>query len=174
MNVTSIWTSLGNCNRRLLVHIKSPPRRSWAFSVLPRETARTHNMTPRRSWACSVLPTTIRQMLVCAICRPACEAKRTTGRRGRLQTRTAADPNGGWIRVDDEADHAIPHDFTVRSTGPCQLPPRNSSPIEYFYLLFTVATVGIVLRNIRDYATKVMEDMAGWIAQHPGSRMRRW
>ena len=25
-----------------------------------------------------------------------------------------------------------------------------------------------------DYATKVMADMAGWIARHPSSRMRRW
>ena len=68
----------------------------------------------------------------------------------------------------------MPHNFRVRSTGPQQLPPRNSSPIDYFMLLFTITTMQVVLRNTQDYATKLMADMAGWIARHPSSRMRRW
>ena len=32
----------------------------------------------------------------------------------------------------------------------------------------------IVLRNTRSYAVTVIADMSQWIAQHPGSRMRRW
>lgn len=68
----------------------------------------------------------------------------------------------------------MPHNFSVRSTGPQQLPPRNSSPIDYFMLLFTITTMQVVLRNTQDYATKLMADMAGWIARHPSSRMRRW
>ena len=68
----------------------------------------------------------------------------------------------------------MPHNFSVRSTGPRQIPPCNSSPIDYFMLLFTITTMQVMLRNTRDYTTKVMADMAGWIALHPISRMRRW
>ena len=44
----------------------------------------------------------------------------------------------------------------------------------YFLFLFTVAAMQAVWRNTRDYATNVFDDMAGWIARHPSSRMRRW
>ena len=40
--------------------------------------------------------------------------------------------------------------------------------------MFTVATMRIVLRNTREYATRLFIEKAGWIARHPGSRMRRW
>ena len=86
----------------------------------------------------------------------------------------AARPTGGWRRVNDEDDFTAPHTFSVRSPGPRLLPPRNSDPVEYFLLLFTVTTMQTVLRNTREYATKVFDDMAGWIARHPSSRMRRW
>ena len=68
----------------------------------------------------------------------------------------------------------MPHDFNVRATGPRQLPPRNSAPIDYFLLLFTIGTMQGVLRNTQEYAAKVMTDMAGWIARHPSSRLKRW
>ena len=94
-----------------------------------------------------------------------------------MQTRAAAAaarPSGGWRRVEEEDDFTPPHEFSVRTPGPRQLPPRNSNPVDYFLLLYTVATMRTVLQNTREYATQVFGDMAGWIARHPSSRMRRW
>ena len=68
----------------------------------------------------------------------------------------------------------MPHNFSFRSTGPQQLPPRNSSPIDNFMLLFMINMMQVVLRNTWDYALKMMADMAGKIARHPSSRMRKW
>jgi len=92
-----------------------------------------------------------------------------------MQTRAAAAarPSGGWRHVQDENDFT-PHEFSVRTPGPRQLPPRNSDLVDYFLLLFTVATMWTVLHNTRKYAMQVFGDMAGWIARHPSSRMRRW
>ena len=73
-----------------------------------------------------------------------------------------------------DLDNTVPHDFTVRATGPQQLLPRNSAPIDYFLLLSTIVTMQGVLLNTREYAAQVMNDMAGWIARHPSSRLRRW
>ena len=83
-------------------------------------------------------------------------------------------PDGGWQRAGDEEQHTAPHQFTVRNAGPRQLPPRNSSPIDYLMLLFSLATMRTVLQNTRAYAEKYLHDMAGWIATHPNSRIRRW
>ena len=104
---------------------------------------------------------------------------RRGGRGTRIRTRAAstaagARPGGGWLRVQDDEEFTAPHDFSVRSPGSRQLPARNSDPIHYFFLMFTVATMRIVLRNTREYATRLLIEKAGWIAQHPGSRMRRW
>ncbi len=80
----------------------------------------------------------------------------------------------GWGRVGDEDDHVAPHAFTVRAPGPQQLPARNSAPIEYFLLLFTVTTMRTMLQNTRAYAEKIRRGMADWIDQHPSLRWRRW
>ena len=94
--------------------------------------------------------------------------------RGRGPAAAAVRRDDGWDRIRDENDHVAPHDFTVRVSGPRQLPARNSAPIEYFLLLFTVATMRTVLQNTRAYAEKIRRDMADWIDQHPSSRWRRW
>ena len=74
--------------------------------------------------------------------------------------------------LDD--NHVPAHDFIVRSTGPRLLPARNSPPIAYFLLLFTVGTLRTVLTNTLAYATKLLDDPADVIQQRPSSRMRRW
>ena len=87
----------------------------------------------------------------------------------------AARPGNGWQRVNAEHQHTAPHEFAVRTpTGPHQLPARNSSPVDYFFLLFTVATLRNVLRHTLAYADVVLQDMAQWIERHPASRMKRW
>ena len=91
---------------------------------------------------------------------------------GRTQGRgaAAARPDNGWQRVNAEQQHTAPHEFAVRTpTGPHQLPARNSSPVDYFFLLFTVATLRNVLRNTLAYADVVLQDMAHWIERHPAS-----
>ena len=99
---------------------------------------------------------------------------RGRGRRGRAPAAAAVRRDDGWDRIRDENDHVAPHDFTVRVSGPRQLPARNSAPIEYFLLLFTVATMRTVHQNTRAYAEKIRRDIADWIDQHPSSRWRRW
>ena len=79
-----------------------------------------------------------------------------------------------WVRIDGNDDHVPAHDFIVRSTGPRLLPARNSPPIAYFLLLFTVGTLRTVLTNTLAYATKLLDDLADVIQRHPSSRMRRW
>ncbi|KAI0215023.1 hypothetical protein LSAT2_032971 [Lamellibrachia satsuma] len=77
------------------------------------------------------------------------------GRIGRAQARAApvVHPGGGWQCVDA---------FGVRTpTKPSQLSARNSDPIDYFVLLFTVATMRTVLGNTRSYAEVVLCDLAG-------------
>ena len=87
----------------------------------------------------------------------------------------AVRPGGGWMRVADEDQHAVPHPFAIRgATGPRQLPAQNSTPITYFLLLFTTATMRTVLRNTFAYGEATFRDLAGWIADHPTSRMSRW
>ena len=74
----------------------------------------------------------------------------------RVQTRAAAAaaavtrPTGGWRHVNDQDNFTAPHNVSVRSPGPFQLPPRNSNPVEYFLLLFTVAAMQTVLRSTRE------------------------
>lgn len=78
------------------------------------------------------------------------------GQIGRAQARAApvVHPGGGWQCVDA---------FGVRTpTKPSQLSARNSDPIDYFVLLFTVATMRTVLGNTRSYAEVVLCDLAGW------------
>ena len=60
--------------------------------------------------------------------------------------RAAARPGNGWRCVEDDDEFAPPHQFNVRSTGPRELPPRNTALIEYFLLLFTAATMRVVLQ----------------------------
>ena len=79
-----------------------------------------------------------------------------------------------WKRVADEDVHAPPHTFGVRNPGPRQMPPRNSSPIEYFFLLFTVATFRTLLNNTKAYGEEYLRGMRDWIQLHPRSRFRRW
>ncbi|KAI0218363.1 hypothetical protein LSAT2_029928 [Lamellibrachia satsuma] len=87
----------------------------------------------------------------------------------------AVRPGGGWMRVADEDQHAVPHPFAIRgATGPRQLPARNSTLITYFLLLFTTATTRTVLRNTLAYGEATLHDLAGWIVDHPTSRMSRW
>ena len=74
----------------------------------------------------------------------------------------------------DEDGHAPPHTFSVRNPGPRQMPPRNSSPIEYFFLLFTVATFRTLLNNTKAYGEEYLRGMRDWIQRHPRSRFRRW
>jgi len=108
---------------------------------------------------------------------PPATRARTRGRGlgRRVRTRSASSrPSGGWSAINEEDDFVAPHDFSIRTTGPRQLPPRNSPPIDYFRLLFTVATLQTILRNTRTYAAKLLTDLAPWIAQHPSSRLTRW
>ncbi|KAG8302991.1 hypothetical protein J6590_020748 [Homalodisca vitripennis] len=44
----------------------------------------------------------------------------------------------------------IENNFQVRSTGPRNLPPRNSSPISYFYLFFTVNVMNHIKPKIHN------------------------
>ena len=74
----------------------------------------------------------------------------------------------------DEDVHAPPHTFGVRNPGPRQMPPRNSSPIEYFFLLFTAATFKMLLNNTKAYGKEYLRGMQAWIQRHPRSRFRRW
>ena len=74
---------------------------------------------------------------------------------GRRQTGGAAAsprPFSRRLSVDNEDDFTPPNLFNVWSTELCRLPERNSSPIDYFLLLFTVAMMSVVLRNTQEYA----------------------
>ena len=80
-----------------------------------------------------------------------------------------------WRRVvGDEPQHTAPHSFSVRNPGPRQLLPRNSPPLVYFLLLFSITTMTTVLRNTRAYAESFLASKAEWILGHPQSRFRRW
>ena len=75
---------------------------------------------------------------------------------GRRQTRGAASapcPSSRRLSVDNEDDFTPPNLFNVWSTELCHLPEQNSSPIDYFLLLITVAMMWVVLRNTREYAS---------------------
>ena len=72
---------------------------------------------------------------------------------GRRQTGGAAAspcPSSKRLYVDNEDDFTPPNSFNMRSTEPSHLPERNSSPIDNFFLLFTVAMMWVVLRNTQD------------------------
>ena len=74
---------------------------------------------------------------------------------GRRQTRGAASapcPSSRRLSVDNEDDFTPPNLFNVWSSELCHLPERNSSAIDYFLLLFTVAMMWVVLRNTQEYA----------------------
>ncbi|KAG8336709.1 hypothetical protein J6590_039790 [Homalodisca vitripennis] len=47
-------------------------------------------------------------------------------------------PNGNWLRTyPTEPPIDINSDFVPRHTGPKNIPPRNSLPLQYFILFFT-------------------------------------
>ena len=78
---------------------------------------------------------------------------------GRRQTGGAAAsprPFSRRLSVDNEDDFTPPNLFNAWSTELCRLPERNSSPIDYFLLLFTVAMMSVVLRNTQEYAKKLL------------------
>ena len=97
---------------------------------------------------------------------------RGRGRRGAVTRARTATP--GWKRINDEPNYVAPHQFSVRNPGPRELPPRNSAPVDYFLLLFSLATIRSMLQNTRLYGERFLDNMTDWIARHPRSRFRRW
>lgn len=78
------------------------------------------------------------------------------------------------VRVQpSEPETNVENLFRVRS-GVKNLPPRNSSPVEYFYLFFTNADFDMISRQTNYYANLKLgkKQNSSEIKQH--SRLQKW
>lgn len=79
-----------------------------------------------------------------------------------------------WVRVNPpEPASNVEASFRVRS-GVKNLPPRNSNPIDYFYLFFTNAVFDFITRQTNYYANKKIAASRASGQMRPFSRLKKW
>ena len=80
-----------------------------------------------------------------------------------------------WIRVlPPEQERNTENEFTARNVGIKNCPPRNSRPIEYFYLFFTNFIWDMLVRETNAYADETLKGKrdSGGLKQY--SRLQKW
>lgn len=80
-----------------------------------------------------------------------------------------------WVRVHPpEPEVDIGPSFLQRNTGPRNMPPKNSSPITYFYLFFTMDVLDHIKRHTNYYANKKINDKIASNSFGRHSRLQKW
>ena len=75
-----------------------------------------------------------------------------------------------WTRVYPPEPVGNNFDFTERNPGVKNMPPRDSSPIVYFFLFLTQEILLKIVTETRRYAIQCLRTIVG----SPGSRSSRW
>lgn len=80
-----------------------------------------------------------------------------------------------WIRVlPPEPALDIADKFTVRHAGIRDCPPKNSSPMKYFYLFFTNYLWNLLVKETNNYAQNKLLEMTDSGTLKKFSRMNKW
>lgn len=80
-----------------------------------------------------------------------------------------------WVRVyPPEPEKDVSSDFKVRTPGICDCPPRNSNPISYALLFFTVAFWNHITKETNAYANKLLNEKRNSGSLKPFSRIKKW
>ncbi|XP_054274637.1 piggyBac transposable element-derived protein 4-like [Macrosteles quadrilineatus] len=78
-----------------------------------------------------------------------------------------------WVRVyPPEPEIDIRTEFRARQTGPKDLPPRNSPPLDYLSLFLTAPFWQLLARETNSYAERVIAAKRDTLS--PKSRFRKW